>query len=131
MTKANPFPAPLYAETVLSINFRDAQRYFLDALLEIHYAHTLMLARESIIPVMSAQQCIEGLDRLDRDELAAAVYDCKTEDLFFYVERALAATCGAENAGRMHTARSRNDIGITLYRMRLRVEMLAILRSLN
>ncbi len=44
------FPAPVYAETVLSINFRDAQRFFLDPLIEIHYAHTLMLARQGIIP---------------------------------------------------------------------------------
>ena len=41
-----PFPAPVYAETVLAVNFEDAKRYFLEALLEIHYAHTLMLARQ-------------------------------------------------------------------------------------
>jgi argininosuccinate lyase len=31
----------------------------------------------------------------------------------------------------MHTARSRNDIGITLYRMRLRFEILEVVRHLN
>src|SRR5438067_6152577 len=105
--KDNSFPAPVYAETVLSINFRDAQRYFLDALLEIHYAHTLMLARQGIIPSSVAERCCEGLDSLDRAELARARFDGKHEDLFFFVEAALQRACGAENAGRMHTARSR------------------------
>jgi argininosuccinate lyase len=48
------FPAAVYADTVLSVNFRDAQRHFLDALIEIHYAHTLMLARQGIIPLATA-----------------------------------------------------------------------------
>ena len=59
----------MYADTVLSVNFRDAQRHFLDALIEIHYAHTLMLGRQGIIPQSMAQSCIEGLDELDRTEI--------------------------------------------------------------
>jgi len=121
-----PFPAAVYSETVLAVNFADAQRYFLDALLEIHYAHTLMLARQGIVPVAIAQRCLQGLDSLDRADLARASYDGKYEDLFFYVEAALERACGRENAGHMHTARSRNDIDITLYRMRLRREILEI-----
>jgi argininosuccinate lyase len=41
---SDPFPAPIYAETVLAHNFEDAKKYFLGALLEVHYAHTRMLA---------------------------------------------------------------------------------------
>lgn len=36
------FPAPIYDETVLAVNFEDANKHFLDSLLEIHNAHTLM-----------------------------------------------------------------------------------------
>ena len=68
-----PFPAPVYAETVLAVNFEDAKRYFLEALLEIHYAHTLMLARQDIISASDAQACLRGLDQLNRGEIAAAV----------------------------------------------------------
>ena len=125
------FPAAVYAETVLSVIFRDAQRFFLDALLEIHYAHTLMLARQRIIPPEVAARCIQGLETLDRARLSSAPYDEQVEDLFFYVERELERVCGVENAGRMHTARSRNDIDITLYRMRVRVEILELVRSLS
>jgi argininosuccinate lyase len=125
------FPAAVYAETVLAVNFADAQRYFLEALLEIHYAHTLMLARQAIIPSSVAARCLEGLDSLDRTELARARFDGKYEDLFFYVEAALERACGPENAGRMHTARSRNDIDITQYRMRLRREILDLISAVN
>jgi argininosuccinate lyase len=125
------FPAAVYAETVLAVNFTDAQRYFLEALLEIHYAHTLMLARQGIIPSAVAQRCLEGLDSLDRDELARARFDGKYEDLFFYVEGALERACGPENSGRMHTARSRNDIDITQYRMRLRREILDLVSAVD
>jgi len=125
------FPAAVYAETVLSVNFDDAQRYFLDPLLEIHYAHILMLARQGIVPVPVARKCLEGLDSLNRAELARATYDGQYEDLFFHVEAALERACGVENAGHMHTARSRNDIDITQYRMRLRREILDLVSAVD
>ena len=64
------FPAAIYADTVLSINFRDAQLRFLNSLIEIHYAHTLMLARQGIISEAIARKCVRGLNALDRAELA-------------------------------------------------------------
>ena len=120
---AERFPAPLYVETVLAPNFQDAQRHFLDALLEIHYAHTRMLARQGILTQEEERTLIAALDQLDRKEIAAAVYDGSHEDLFFYIETLLEQICGPL-AGKMHTARSRNDIAITLYRMTLRREVL-------
>ena len=44
----------------------------------------------------------------------------RCEDLFFYVERLIVDACGEDAAGRLHTARSRNDIDMTMYRMRQR-----------
>ncbi|MBV8731519.1 MAG: argininosuccinate lyase [Acidobacteriia bacterium] len=129
MAKDPGFPAPEYAETVLAINFGDAQRYFLDALVEIQYAHVLMLARQKIIPDETARACLEALDGLDLAALRAARYTGQHEDLFFYMEEALTRACGPENAGAMHTARSRNDIAITQYRMALRRELLALIRA--
>jgi argininosuccinate lyase len=131
MADSPGFPAPVYAETVLSVNFRDAQRFFLGALIEIHYAHTLMLARQGIVSLPAAQACVRGLGELNRTELSSVPYDGRSEDLFFFVEDALARVCGSAIAGVMHTARSRNDIDITLYRMGLRAEILRIVRNLN
>jgi argininosuccinate lyase len=123
---SEPFPAPVYAETVLSPNFEDAKKYFLQALLEIHTAHTLMLARQGILPNAVARRCLEAVAKLDRAQILAARYDGHSEDLFFYVQHLLTQSAGEDIAGRMHTARSRNDIDLTLYRMSLRQEILRI-----
>ena len=124
------FPAPVYADTVLRVNFRDAQEHFLDALIEIHYAHTLMLARQGIIPMTAARACIQGLNELDLAGLSSVPYDGRCEDLFFFIEEALKRRCGSD-AGCMHTARSRNEIDLTLYRICVRSEILDIVRSLS
>ena len=118
------FPAPVYAETVLTANFEDAKRFFLDALMHIHYAHTLMLERQQIISREDARACLGALDTVNRHEIARAEYDGTFEDLFFYIEEKLASAIGPDIAGRMHTARSRNDIDLTLYRMCVRLEVL-------
>jgi argininosuccinate lyase len=120
------FPAPVYTETVLAVNFEDAKKYFLVALLEIHTAHTMMLAKQGILSADDARECLQALQRLDRDAIAAAVYDGTCEDLFFYVEQQLTTGCDPDITGKMHTARSRNDIDLTLYRMCVRREVLKI-----
>lgn len=108
------------------MNFEEAKKYFLDALLEIHTAHTLMLARQAIIPKAVASLLLEAISKLDRVGILEARYDGSSEDLFFYVQHVLGESCGEDAAGRMHTARSRNDIDLTLYRMCLRREILRI-----
>jgi argininosuccinate lyase len=123
------FPAPVYAETVLAPNFEDARRYFLDALIEIHYAHTRMLAQTGILTLDEEATLLRALDGLDRGQIARARYDGSCEDLFFFVENLLCRACG-ELAGKMHTARSRNDIAITLYRMTLRREVVRFAEGL-
>ena len=124
------FPAPLFAETVLNANFEDAKRYFLASLLEIHYAHTLMLQRQGIISRHDAQACVQGLDSLDVNKIQSACYDGSCEDLFFYIEERLAEIIGSDAAGKMHTARSRNDIDLTLYRLCVRAEVLKIAEAI-
>jgi argininosuccinate lyase len=125
--KTSTFPAPIYRDTVLAHVFADAQRLFLDVMLEIDYAHLLMLQRQKIVSRDVAVSCLCGLDALDRDALRAAKFDGSVEDLFFLVERKLADACGEENAGRLHTARSRNDLDLTMYRMVLRERLLSVM----
>lgn len=117
------FPSPIYRDTVLAINFEDAKKYFLAPLLEIHYAHTLMLRKQGILTKQEARLLTGALDALDIERIQKAVYDGTYEDLFFFVEELLADSVG-DVAGKMHTARSRNDIDLTLYRMQVRRAML-------
>ncbi len=120
------FPARVYAETVLAQNFEDAKRYFLDSLLDIHRAHTRMLARQDIITHEDEQALTAALDGLNRLAISQTIYDGSHEDLFFYIESLLQQAAGTDIAGKMHTGRSRNDIAITLYRMMARRELLAL-----
>ena len=125
------FPAPIYAETVLAPTFADAQQHFFQPLMHIHYAHALMLAKQGIITREEARTILSGLDGLDRAKILRAEYDGSVEDLFFYVERELSRRIGEETAGKLHIARSRNDIDVTLYRMRVREEVLRLVNELS
>ena len=127
---SDPFPAPIYAETVLSHNFEDAKKYFLDALIEIHYAHTRMLAGCGLLTREEEGKLLAALHGLDRTRIASAHFDGSAEDLFFFIEGLLERAAGRELAGKMHMARSRNDIAVTLYRMTARREILGTARAL-
>ncbi len=132
MKQSSAFPAPLYREHVLSHIFADAQRLFLPALLEIHRAHLVMLHAQAIVSSATAANILDALRSLDCEALRTATYDGEVEDLFFLVEKQLAAKAGPDEAGRLHTARSRNDIDLTMYRMVLREQILSTLEaSLN
>ena len=128
-TTISKFPAPIYREQVLTHIFADAQRLFLPSLLEIDRAHLVMLRAQNIVSAETAAACRQGIDTLDLDALRAAQYDGSVEDLFFLVERQLAEIAGTDHAGRLHTARSRNDIDLTMYRMVVRERLLDTLSA--
>ncbi|MBX9600655.1 MAG: argininosuccinate lyase [Bryobacteraceae bacterium] len=125
------FPAPAYEKTVLAVNFADAQKYFLEALLDIDFAHAVMLSEQGMLSREEARAVLRGLRSIDTGELRGAAYDGSVEDFFFYVERELKRHCDPDIAGKLHTARSRNDIDITLYRMRIRTELLDLHRRIR
>ncbi len=137
-SRTSKFPAPIYRDTVLAQIFTDAKKYFLTPLLAIQYAHILMLGKQGIMTRRELAAAVRALDSLNLDTIRSAEFDGSFEDLFFFMERELASACGAEIAGRMHTARSRNDIDLTLYRMVLRerlagtmTHLLAVRRELT
>jgi len=73
-------------------------------------AHARMLARQGIIPEEDARAIVEGLARLHAElvELGGVPTDAADEDIHSFVERRLHEMIGPA-AGRLHTARSRND----------------------
>ena len=112
--------APEYVAYVLNENFEDAKALFLSPLMAIHRAHLVMLAETGIVGADDARAIRDALDGISEDEVRCAPYDGLHEDLFFYIEGLLIDRCGEDVAGRLHTARSRNDIDMTMYRMRQR-----------
>src|SRR2546426_8371454 len=121
--------APEYVTYVLNENFEDAKELFLSPLMAIHYAHLVMLASQRIVSAEDAHTLRVVLDTLSQDEVRRTTYDPSCEDLFFYVERLIVNACGEDVAGRLHTARSRNDIDMTMYRMRQREFILGLLAA--
>ncbi|MEI6669061.1 MAG: argininosuccinate lyase [Acidobacteriota bacterium] len=121
--------APEYVACVLNENFEDAKALFLEPMMAMHYAHLVMLASRRIISDADAHAIRVALDQIDLEAVRRVRYDGTCEDLFYYVEQLVTASCGTDVGGRLHTARSRNDIDMTLYRMRQRHYVLDMLAS--
>ena len=111
---------PEYVSRVLRENFEDAKALFLSPLIAIHYAHLVMLRQQGIIRAGDAHTLREALDAIPLADIKAASYDQACEDLFYYIERTLVQACGENVAGRLRVARSRNDIDMTMFRIRQR-----------
>jgi argininosuccinate lyase len=122
---------PHYIRLVLNQNFEDAKAQFLGPLMAIHYAHLVMLTECGIVSRADAAALRDGLRRIPLDAVRCAEYDAACEDLFFYVQRLVVEACGDDVAGRLHTARSRNDIDMTMYRMRQRGLILDLAREVS
>ena len=124
------FPAQGYKDNVLSDCFADAQRYFLDHYLDVDRAHVLMLAEQEIISSAELKTLLQAIEGLDVEAIRSAEYDGSVEDLFFFIQREIANACGDPDiAGKLHTARSRNDIDVTIYRLYLRGQTLDLIES--
>src|SRR4051812_34714674 len=118
--------APEYVTNVLNDNFEDAKALLLSPLVAIHYAHLVMLAERGIVSAADAHALLAGLDSISQDDVRRSTFDESCEDLFFYLDRLIVQACGDDVAGRLHTARSRNDIDMTMYRMRQRELVLGL-----
>lgn len=72
-------------------------------------AHARMLGKCGIIPEADAEKIVQGLQEILDDTLAGRVkFDPSAEDVHMNVEKLLFEKIG-EPAGKLHTARSRND----------------------
>ncbi len=72
-------------------------------------AHAAMLARQGVITPQEAQQIIQGLDQVRAEiEAGQMEFSDSLEDIHTHVEARLKEIIG-EAAGKLHTARSRND----------------------
>jgi argininosuccinate lyase len=120
--------APEYVTHVLNENFEDAKELLLSPLMAINYAHLVMLTEQKIISVEDARALKQSLDGISLERVREVMYDGTYEDLFFYIERLVKEGCTEDVAGKLHTARSRNDIDMTMYRMRHR-EFIALLAA--
>ena len=123
------FPGASYREVVLEPAHENARRELLPAMLAANKAHLLMLSERGLIPRQDANAVMQAIAGLDVARLQASSYTGEFEDLFFHVENLITESAG-EAAGNLHLARSRNDLGVAMYRMVLRDKLLRAERSL-
>ena len=122
------FPAQAYKDNVLSDCFADAKQYLLEHYLDVDRAHVLMLGEQGIVTHGELSEILRAIEKLNVETIRRAEYDGSVEDLFYFIQRAIAAEVGDEDiAGKLHTARSRNDIDVTIYRLRLREQTLDLI----
>ncbi len=121
--------APEYVTYVLNENFEDAKALLLSPMMAINYAHLVMLAAQGIVAAADARVLRGALDTVSQDHVRTVAYDGSCEDLFYYVERLVIEACGDDVAGRLHTARSRNDMDMTMYRIYQRELVLGLIAA--
>jgi argininosuccinate lyase len=121
---ASVFPDPVYRETVLRPLFDGAKTHHVAGFRAIDRAHLVMLAETGILPRATAGRIARALAAIDAEiDPAALAYDGSVEDFFFLIERELKTRLPPDDAGRLHTGRSRNDIDHTLFKLALKPKL--------
>jgi argininosuccinate lyase len=125
------FPGKTYEEHLLRHVFEDQRNSLCRDMFAIHRAHVIMLTEEGIIQRDDAVKIVKGICEVEREDFSTAEYDPQYEDLFFLIEDRIQKAAGDEIAGNMHIARSRNDMGVAMYRMVLRRYILEIIQHVT
>ncbi len=113
-------PAEAMARINASIDF-DRRLYAED--IAASKAHSAMLARQGIISEQDGAAIAQGLDTIAREiERGEFEFRAALEDIHMNIEARLGELIG-EAAGRLHTARSRNDQVATDFRLWVRQAM--------
>lgn len=124
------FPGKTFAGAVLKPVFDTQRDYYYKAFIEISLAHALMLHEQGILAKEDADKLIQALADIRAVDFSGAEYNPAYEDMFFMIEKELAERVGPDVAGRLHIARSRNDIDLCEFRMVLRERLLMLMAEL-
>ncbi|ETF02980.1 argininosuccinate lyase [Advenella kashmirensis W13003] len=97
----------------------------------VNKAHLLMLYKTGLIAPDSATKLARGLLQIESEGPSSVELDPAKEDPYFNYEARLMAITGRDIGGRVHMARSRNDISVTTDRIRARDVVLDILEAVG
>ncbi len=131
MTDTSRFPDPVYQATVLAPLFDGVKAHYAAHMAAINRAHLVMLRETNIISSHEAAEIAQALAAIDDEiDIDAQEYTGEHEDYFFLVESELRARVG-DLGGALHTARSRNDMDHTVFKMALRDRTMALLAMVH
>ena len=103
----------------------EADKYIFESDVKCNFAHVLMLKSEGIIDEEIADKILEALTKLKEEGFDALTFDHSVEDIHMAVENYVTDMVG-DDAGFMHTAKSRNDQVATDIRLTLREKIIEI-----
>ncbi|OOE14460.1 argininosuccinate lyase [Fictibacillus arsenicus] len=128
-SEGTSFPGKTYVDHLLRPVFNDQRDYLFKQMFKIHRAHVVMLAEQAILDKKEAAIILQGVETVSQTDPQTLQYDPQFEDLFFMMEHKISEQIGRDLAGEMHIARSRNDMGVAMYRLVLREHILTLLQS--
>jgi argininosuccinate lyase len=130
-SEGSSFPGKTYVEELLMPVFNDQRDYLFHVMFDIHRAHVIMLSEQNILSKPEAEKMLEGINRVAETDVVGVCYQPQFEDLFFMMEAKIGEEIGDELAGKIHIGRSRNDMGVAMYRLVLREHFLRLLQTSN
>jgi argininosuccinate lyase len=72
---------------------------------------------------------LSGINKVAQTDISQISYQPQFEDLFFMMEAKIGEEIGTELAGKIHIGRSRNDMGVAMYRLVLRGHLLQLIKN--
>ncbi|MFM0737047.1 argininosuccinate lyase [Paraburkholderia xenovorans] len=120
---------PLAKEVIQHIFLPRLNREFFanyELLNQINLAHLVMLDEQRILDKEASKRLAGALLKMQQDGPNAVELDPAREEAYFNYEAHLMKLVGEDLGGRLHTARSRNDMGATIDRIRARGFVLRI-----
>jgi argininosuccinate lyase len=123
-------PAQTMVDSYFNFAVAAGIRFQFEPEMRIHFAHGLMVAERGIVSAGDIARTFEVLLDLRRTGPGVLSIDYRQEDLYSYIERHIVQTLGPEVGGRLHTARSRNDLHVTSWRLALRERLLNLIEAL-
>ncbi len=107
----------------------ESDHHIFHADIKCNIAHTRMLAQEGIIDEKTAHKIIKVLEELEKKGIEALKLDPSVEDIHMAIEEYVTEKIG-EEAGFMHTGKSRNDQVATDLRLALKEKIREIQKEL-
>ncbi|RZN42855.1 MAG: argininosuccinate lyase [Methanosarcinales archaeon] len=105
----------------------DVDEWIFESDIAVDRAHLVMLAEEGIITGEVCSRILLALDTIQDGGIGELPLE---EDIHAAIESKLIGMVSEDLGGRMHTGRSRNDEVATCIRLRLRDELLRVMREL-
>ena len=123
------FPGISFQKNALKPIFDLQKVYYYRVFIEVTKAHVVMLREQDLMTEDECALILSTMLDLEKLPIEESEYNTAYEDLFCLFEKELENLIGSDLAGKVHTARSRNDICVGEFRMVLREQLVRLAKN--